>query len=173
VAPQPEPAQARSAAYRAYPVSEARPDRDRAAPAVHPDPDVRRLPCPQALVRFGNSSRTAPATSETIPTTGGNATPSRFSVATSNGPASRIVSRSVQNTPPQTSATIPITTSTRPTICLTDTPPSRRDPYQAPNLPCREQDTCRSSTGDRRSRLALFCRNVALVSRRRRLRDSC
>src|SRR5688572_29603265 len=64
------------------------------------------------------------------PSTGGTATPSRFSVAISTGPASRIVSRSVQKTPPHTRATIPITTSTRPTPCLIDTFSSANKPQQ-------------------------------------------
>ena len=128
-APGQEPAQVRSVAFREYPVSADPPDRGRAGPAGHAGPEVRS-PCLHAPLRFGNNSRTAPATSERTPTTGGNATPSRFSVAISSGPASTTVSRSVQNTPPQTSATIPITTSTRPTICLSDTLPSR---------PAREQ----------------------------------
>ena len=92
---------------------------------------------PQALwhfqvlaVRLGRISRTTPATSAMAPSTGGTATPSRFSVAISNGPASRIVSRSVQKTPPHTRATIPITTSTRPTPCLIDTFSSASKPQQ-------------------------------------------
>src|SRR5918992_262334 len=69
--------------------------------------------------RAGSASRTMPPTTAMMPRTGGTDTPSRSSVVTLTGPASKTVSRSVQNTPPYSNATTPATTSTTPTIRLT------------------------------------------------------
>jgi hypothetical protein len=66
--------------------------------------------------RDGTSSRTTPAARITPLTIGGTRTPFLSAFCTWSGPASMTVSRSVQNSPPQSSATTPIVVSTAPII---------------------------------------------------------